>query len=579
MDDVRSSDGADFLAHPVLHFLVQFGGRYFTGVEGDIGIDALALDVVRHTNHRRFGDFRVRHQCRFNFGGAHAVAGYVKHVIHPAGDPVIAVFVTTGTVTTEVGTGEGREVGLLETVVITEDGTHLTRPGVQQHQVAVGGAAQHIAFAVDQRRLYTEEGTSGRAGLEVGSAGQRSDQNAAGLGLPPGIHDGAALVTNHPVIPFPGFRVDGLAHRAQNAQAGAAGAFYGFFTFGHEGANGGRGGIKNIDLMLVHDLGHAVGLGIVGDPFKHQGGGAVGQGAVEQIAVTGDPAHVGGTPVNVTFVVVEDVLEGHGCIHQVTAGGVQYALGSAGRAGGIENEQRIFGIHFGGRAVGADGGRGFVPPDITVFEPGHIATGAAIDDNLAVFADAGFGQGGVHVGLECYFAAAPQTFVGGDDDFGIGVDDTAGQGVRRETAEDHRMHGADAGTGQHGHGRFYHHRHIEADHVAFFHALGFQYVGKAAHLLVQLAIRYFLVVFRAVAFPDDGYFIGLGGQMTIDTVGGQVKSTVFKPLDADVAGIVRGVLDLGIGFDPVDALALLTPEFIRVLDGFLIHALIARIVD
>jgi hypothetical protein len=57
-----------------------------------------------------------------------------------------------------------------------------------------------------------------RARLQLGGAGQRRDQDAAGLGLPPGVDDRAAAVADHAVIPFPGFRIDRLADRAEQPQ-------------------------------------------------------------------------------------------------------------------------------------------------------------------------------------------------------------------------------------------------------------------------------------------------------------------------------------------------------------------------
>jgi hypothetical protein len=40
-----------------------------------------------------------------------------------------------------------------------------------------------------------------------------------------------------------------------------------------------------------------------------------------------------------------------------------------------------------------------------------------------------------------------------------------------------------------------------------------------------------------------------------------------------------GVLDLGIGLEPVDPLAVLSPEFIGILDAFLIPFLVLGFVD
>ena len=50
--------------------------------------------------------------------------------------------------------------------------------------------------------------------------------------------------------------------------------------------------------------------------------------------------------------VIKDVLVGDRGVQQIAAGGVQHALGLAGGAGGIEDEQRVFGAHVFGRAIG-----------------------------------------------------------------------------------------------------------------------------------------------------------------------------------------------------------------------------------
>ena len=415
MDHVRGGDGADLLAHPLLHLFVQLAARLLPGDQGDIGVDALTLDLVGHPHHRRLGDLGMGNQGRLDLGGAHAVAGDVQYIIHPTGDPVVTIFVATGAVAGEVAAREGGEVGLLEALVIAEYGAHLARPGVGDHQVALGGALQWLTQVVYQSRLHPEEGTGGGAGLERGDAGQRAYQDAAGLGLPPGVDDGAALVPYGAVVPLPGFRVDGFTYGSHDAQAGAGGAFDGLLALGHQGADGGGCGIEDADLVLVHHLAHAVGGRVVGHPFEHEGGGAIGERPVDQVGVTRDPAHVGGTPVDVLFVIVEHVLEGEGGIDQVAARGVQHSLGLAGGARGVEHEQGILGAHGLGRAIRAGGGDGIVPPDVPVVMPGDLAAGALEHDDLV---DLGIrvGERLVHVLLEGNGAAAAQAFIGGDDD-------------------------------------------------------------------------------------------------------------------------------------------------------------------
>ena len=103
--------------------------------------------------------------------------------------------------------------------------------------------------------------------------------------------------------------------------------------------------------MLVDDLRHAGDVRVVRHPFKQHRGGTVGQRPVDNVGMTGDPAHVGRAPIHLARAVIEHALMGQGRIQQVATGGVLYALGLAGGAGGIKDEQRFFSAHLFWRAV------------------------------------------------------------------------------------------------------------------------------------------------------------------------------------------------------------------------------------
>jgi hypothetical protein len=83
---------------------------------------------------------------------------------------------------------------------------------------------------------------------------------------------------------------------------------------------------------------------------------------------------------------------------------------------------------------------------------------------------------GIDILLQRHRLAAAQAFVAGDDEGGFAIDDAAGQRFRREAAEDDRMHGADAGAGEHRIGRFRDHRHVDGDAVALLDAVLLQHV-------------------------------------------------------------------------------------------------------
>ncbi len=128
--------------------------------------------------------------------------------------------------------------------------------------------------------------------------------------------------------------------------------------------------------MFIHYLAHARRGRPVWHAFKHQRGGAAGQRAVQQVAVTGDPAHIGGAPVDIARMIIKDVFEGSRRIHQVAAGSVQHAFRLAGRAGGIEDEQRVFGVHFHRFMLVIRFFNQIAPPQVTTFLPVDFAAGA-----------------------------------------------------------------------------------------------------------------------------------------------------------------------------------------------------------
>ncbi len=533
---------------------------------------------MRHADHGRLGDLAVGDHGAFYFRGPHAVAGDIQHVVHPPGDPVVAIFVAARTVAGEVHAAEGLEVGVDEAVMVAVDAAHLPRPGIENHQIAFGRALQQVAEVIHQARHHTEERPRGRARLECGGARQWADEDAAGLGLPPGVDDGATRFADRLVVPVPRFGIDRLTDRTQQAQARTIGAFDRGGAFGHHRADGGRRGVENVHLVLVDDLGDTRDVRVVGHPFVHQRGRAVGQRAVDDVAVPGDPADVGGTPEDLARPVVEYPLVGQRHIQQVARAGMQDTFWLAGGARRIKDEQGLFRPHFLRRADFAGDVHQFVVPDVAMLVPLDIAAGATHNDDLLHAAGSGVGQRLIDVFLERHLLAATQPFVGGDHNLRVAVDDAPRQGFRRETAEHHRMHRTDSCTGQHGHRHLGNHRHVDGDHVAAMHILAAQGVGELADFPVQLAVGDGPLLRRVVAFPDDGGRVTALLQVTIQAVGRHVEGAVCEPLDVHMVIVERSLLDRGEGPDPVEARCLFAPEPIGVDHRLLIQGLVAGLV-
>ncbi|CCJ90048.1 hypothetical protein BN132_1976 [Cronobacter turicensis 564] len=490
---------------------------------------------------------------------------YVQHVVHAPGYPVV---------TAEVHVFKRREIGLLETFVIAKQRARLPRPGIGNDQVALCRALLRIAFVIHQRRLHAEERTRGGTGFQFGRAGQRRNHEAAGFGLPPGVDDRAFFIADFLPVPLPRLRVNRLADGTKNAQRRTVSPVDSLIAFRHQRANGRRRGIKNIDLVLVHHLRHTVGGGPVRHAFKHQRGGAAGERSVQQITVAGHPAHIRRAPVDIARMVVEGVQERGGRIDQITAGGVQHAFRFTGRAGGIENKQRIFGVHFHRLMMRAGFFDQLVPPEIAPFMPFGIPAGAFKHHHMFHAGDARVFQRVIDIFLKRNRTAGAHAFIGGDNETRAGVDNAPGDGLRREAPENNRVHRADTGAGKHRDGGFRHHRHIDSDHVAFLNAERGQGVREATDVAVKFAVANVFALGGVVAFPDDGGLIAALVEVSVKAVRREVQRAVFIPFNRDIAGRERGVFYLLVGRDPVKDFTLLAPERVRVMHGLLIFRII-----
>src|SRR5690606_647837 len=140
LDVVGRGGRADVATHLLDQLGAQRLARFDAFLQGHVGVDALALDVVREADHRGLGHRLVRDPRALALGGGRAVAVDVDHVVPAAGDPPLAVGAAARVVAGAVGPREGPEVGVYVALVVTVNGAHLPRPRVQDHQVALGRA-------------------------------------------------------------------------------------------------------------------------------------------------------------------------------------------------------------------------------------------------------------------------------------------------------------------------------------------------------------------------------------------------------------------------------------------------------
>src|SRR4030095_12311724 len=85
-------------------------------------------------------------------------------------------------------------------------------------QVATLVRAERLAVAAADLGHDAGEGQGGGTGFRGHGARERSDHDAARLGLPPRVDDGAALLPEDAVVPHPRLRVDRLADGAEQPE-------------------------------------------------------------------------------------------------------------------------------------------------------------------------------------------------------------------------------------------------------------------------------------------------------------------------------------------------------------------------
>ena len=115
----------------------------------------------------------------------------------------------------------------------------------------------------------------------------------------------------------------------------------------------------------------------------------------------------------------------------------------------------------------------------------------------------------------------------GEDRLRLGVVDAGRKLARGEAAEHHRMHGTDAGAGEHADHRFRHHRHVEDDAVALLHAEVAQQRGQHLHLGEQEVVG------------EDA--LGSGERRIVDDRGLRAAPAHHMAVDRVPAGVAHGI--------------------------------------
>ena len=254
-----------------------------------------------------------------------------------------------------------------------------------------------------------------------------------------------------------------------------------------------------------------------------------------------DPAHVGGAPEHVARLVVEHPSHGNHRLQQEAAGGVLHALGLAGRARSVEDEQRMLRVDPGRLAVLCLTLDHVVPPFVARRLHVDGGAGAFVHDHVSDFLAAAHRDCLVHRGLERNFLAAAELSVGGDDLGRARVDDPFLQALRGKAAEHHRVRRADTRAGLHRGHHLDRHRHVDEDAVALLDAVRLQRVRELAHLVVQLLVADARDL-AVVRLEDNRRLVRLRLQVPVEAVIGGVELPVVEPFEK---GRIRFVQHFG----------------------------------
>ena len=352
-----------------------------SGAQDDEGEDRLAGHVVLLADDRRLGDRLVVDQRRLDLGRRDPVAGDVHHVVDAAEEPEVAVEVLLRAVAREVHPREPAPVRLLVPLRVAVDAAQHRRPRPLEDE--------------DSRRRRSARCCRRRRRRPRRCPGTGTWHSPVSSSVTPGsgvimiwpvsvCHQvstiGRAVAADVLVVPQPRLGVDRLADRAEQPQRREVVACRERLALLHEGADRGRGAVQDRDLVVLDDLPPAIPGRRVGRALVQDAGRRVGERPVDDVAVAGDPADVGGAPVDVVGLDVEHHLVAVRRAQEIARGRVQDALRLGGRARGVEQVEHVLRVDRDGRAVLGLAVDDVVPPVVATLGHGHGVAGPAHDD-------------------------------------------------------------------------------------------------------------------------------------------------------------------------------------------------------
>jgi hypothetical protein len=153
--------------------------------------------------------------------------------------------------------------------------------------------------------------------------------------------------------------------------------------------------------------------------------------------------------------------------------------------------------------------------------------------------------------------------------FGVASSIAGGELVGGEAAEDHRVHGAEARAGKHGHRRLRDHGHVDDDAVAPLDAELGEGAGEAGHAIGELRVGELLDLAGHGAVVHERELLTEARlDVAVEAVVRGVEAPSREPSVERCAGVIEHLLGCRV---PVDVLRRFTPEPFGVLHGACVH--------
>ena len=275
--------------------------RLGAAAQGDEGADRLAGVLVGLADHRRLGDVGVGDDRRLDLGGREPVAGDVDDVVDPPDHPEVAVGVRAGGVADQVALlAEAREVGLDEALVLLVEAAQHRGPGALQDQQALAFGDR---LAVATRRPPAASTPGNGVVAEPGLVSVIPGSGVIMIAPVSVCHQVSTIGQRSPPITLwyqsQAFGLIGSPTEPSRRSEERSNLRGDLGAPLDEGADRGRRGVEDRRLVALDQLPPDPLVRVVRRPLPHHAGRPVGERAVDDVGVAGDPADVGGAPVDV----------------------------------------------------------------------------------------------------------------------------------------------------------------------------------------------------------------------------------------------------------------------------------------